>query len=138
MIPIYRDYRIERTDGIVPADSRWYATQDDGEPCLFGATPEDCREAIDDHIEWMEDRFLRRRLAAAPVLSGMRRADGTMALYRGYRQVGLLLSEAVIQEALACGWYVSDSWQDRLYRVIPTEDAHKALLSALAASAGVS
>lgn len=133
MIPIYRDYRIERTEG-APADMAWHGTQDDGEPYLFGATPDEVREEIDLHLEWLADCFIARRLAAAPVLSGMRRADGTMALYRGYKQVGLLLSPAVIAEALAGGWYVSDGYQDRLHRVVAVEDAHAELAAALAAS----
>lgn len=64
-IPVYRDYRIERSDA--PAwcrDMRWLAfpVHYYGEEALFGATPDECREAIDEHMEWLE----RRRAVTDP------------------------------------------------------------------------
>ena len=135
MIPIYRDYVIE-AGPCYSRDTLWQAHNPDNgeEPLLFGETPDDVRGEIDWHLEWLEDRYLCRRLKVAPVLTGVRRADGTMALYRGRLQVCLLLSEVCIAEALASGWYASDGFQDRLHRVVEVADAHNELLAALKAS----
>jgi hypothetical protein len=52
--PIYRDYIIQRSDA--PswcADMQWEAFPADygGEMVLFGASPEDCRDVIDWHLD---------------------------------------------------------------------------------------
>ena len=73
-------------------------------------------------------------MTARPTLYGRFQPDGTLALFRGNRHCTTLLSRAAIDEALECGWVVSNGWRDELHDVVLMADAHDRLLSALKAS----
>jgi hypothetical protein len=81
-----------------------------------------------------------------PILYSRRSREG-LELFRYRRNlaggwneehVSTLFHPDCIEEALRDGWMASTGWREALHRVIPTEDAHEALLSALAASVGAS